>query len=221
MIDQSQFPWRPRQLSGNRMEIMLDQSPKMIRLKRRQFGFQFWQLRTPLTQYKIEGVYPYALDNGCFSGDLPSAWFRQIEEAQQIRPVFVTLPDVVGSASRTMDLFQVFEPMTRGLPRALVLQDGIDRVQIPFELIDAVFIGGSDEFKTAPEAFAAAQAARMAGKWVHVGRVNEPNRVHAWLGKADSIDGSGISRYDHMLESVVHAIKGTLPQRHLDFGEAA
>jgi len=194
---------------------MLDQSPDLIRKKREKFGFDFWQLRTPLTQYKIEGKKPYGLDNGCFGGSLPDAWWNQIKEAEIKRPVFVTLPDVVGSASRTLDLFYYFEKITNGLPRALVLQDGINNVSIPFNKIEAVFVGGTDAFKTSPEAFAAAKAARIAGKWVHVGRVNTPNRVQAWLGKADSIDGSGISRYDHMLKAVVDVIIGNTPQKDL------
>ena len=51
--------------------------------------------------------------------------------------------------------------------------------------------------------------------WVHVGRVNEPRRVQNWLGLADSIDGSGMSRFDHMLEAVITAIAGEHPQQQL------
>lgn len=217
------FPWWQRRESGNAVEIMLDNSPAMIREKSRRFDFAFWQLRTPLTQYAIDGVNPYGLDNGCFSGDLPPAWPRLLREAEQVRPVFVCLPDVVGSARRTLDLFRYFELQTNGLPRALVLQDGIDQVEIPWDKIDAVFIGGTEKFKIAPEAFQAARCARMLGKWVHVGRVNEIKRLRDWLDLADSIDGSGISRYDHMLGDVVALIKGTHPhyrQRQIDL-EAA
>ena len=205
------FPWWQRRESGNAVEIMLDNSPAMIREKRQRFDFNFWQLRTPLTQYAIEGVYPYGLDNGCFSGELSAAWPRLLREAEAIRPVFVCLPDVVGSARRTLDLFHYFERATNGLPRALVLQDGIGEVEIPWDKIDAVFIGGTDKFKIAPEAFQAARCARMLGKWIHVGRVNEIKRLRDWLELADSIDGSGISRYDHMLQELVAMIKGTHP----------
>ena len=210
--DSTLFPWRQRKASGNRCEIMLDQSPAVIREKRKQFDFQFWQLRTPLTRYAIEGVYPYGLDNGCFSGALPAAWDRQLDDARDCRPVFVCLPDVVGSARRTMDLFTHFERKTNGLPRALVLQDGIGDVGIPWSLIDAVFIGGTDRFKLSDEAFAGARCARMLGKWVHVGRVNEIKRLSAWIDLADSIDGSGISKYDHMLKEVVEVIRAEHPQ---------
>ncbi|MGH8258540.1 MAG: hypothetical protein ACREUG_02490 [Steroidobacteraceae bacterium] len=36
-----------------------------------------------------------------------------------------------------------------------------------------------------------------------------------WLGLADSIDGSGISRYDHMLEDVLAQMTGEHPQQEL------
>jgi hypothetical protein len=106
-----------------------------------------------------------------------------------------------------MDLFECFERKLNGLPRALVLQDGINDVSIPFSKIDAVFVGGTDDFKSSVEAFAAAKAAKMLGKWVHVGRVNTPERLNGWLDFADSIDGSGISRFDWMLAKVVDFLR--------------
>jgi hypothetical protein len=198
------------------MKIMLDSSPQKIAEYSARYDHDFWQLRTPLTRHALSGK-PYGLDNGCFSGDLPKSWDRLLKEAEQHRPVFVCLPDVVGSARRTMDLFTYFERRTNGLPRALVLQDGIGDVEIPWSKIDAVFVGGSDDFKIAPEAIQAARCAKMLGKWVHVGRVNEPKRVQNWLGLADSIDGSGISRFDNMLEAVMLAITDQLPQQRLEF----
>lgn len=215
-----EFPWAARKASGNAMEIMLDLSPARIRERREQHGFSFWQLRTPLTRNAIEGVFPYGLDNGCFSGSLPSAWDRLLEEAREVRPVFVCCPDVVGHAGLTLSLFGHFERHTNGLPRALVLQDGIGHLadRIPWAKIHAVFVGGTDEFKISHEAFAVAQCARMLGKWVHVGRVNEARRALAWLGTADSIDGSGISRdlRGTQLAEVVAAIRGEQNQHALE-----
>jgi hypothetical protein len=107
-----------------------------------------------------------------------------------------------------MDLFTHFERAMNGLPRALVLQDGINDVAIPWSKIEAVFVGGTDEFKSSTEAFAAARCAKILGKWVHVGRVNTPERMQGWLEFADSIDGSGISRYDWMLKKLVDMLRG-------------
>ncbi len=190
------------------MKIMRDCSPRKIQEYRERYVYDFWQLRTPLTNYKLAGV-PYGLDNGCFKRFNQVKWERLLRDAETHRPKFVCLPDIVCDAARTLDLFDAFERRTNGLPRALVLQDGISNHRIDYSKLEAVFVGGSDAFKVSPEAIAACKTAKMLGKWVHVGRVNTAERVRDWIGLADSIDGSGISRYDHMLEKVIDAIEGT------------
>jgi hypothetical protein len=200
-------------------KVMLDCSPAKIAEYRARYDHDFWQLRTPLTQYARAPGIPYGLDNGCFSGQLPKAWERLIEQAHEDRPVFVAMPDVVGSARRTADLFAYFEGATNGLPRALVLQDGIGGIEITWSKIAAVFVGGTDDFKFAPEAMQAAKCAKMLGKWVHVGRVNTASRMANWIGLADSIDGSGMSRYDHMLEDVLAMLRAEHPQQCLGIGD--
>jgi hypothetical protein len=187
--------------------LLIDNSPSMLAAKRAKFDWPLWQLRTPLTRNALDGC-PYGLDNGCFSGDLPPAWPRMLAEAETARPLFVALPDIVGDAARTLDLFEAFRLRTNGLPRALVLQDGIEHQRIPWDDLAAVFVGGSDGFKIGQPARNCARVARMLGKWVHVGRVNEVNRLAQWLDLADSIDGSGISRYDHMLADVIALLCG-------------
>jgi hypothetical protein len=97
----------------------------------------------------------------------------------------------------------------------LVLQDGIGEFAIDWNRVDAVFVGGSDAFKVSDEARNACKAAKMLDKWVHVGRVNTAQRVSQWIGLADSIDGSGISKYDHMLEAVLNELTGEKPQKEL------
>lgn len=196
------------------MKIMIDNSPAMIKQKTDKFQEDLWQLRTPLTNYNLAGV-PYGLDNGCFSRFPRAAWERLINDAKTNVPVFICLPDIVGDARRTLDLFNVFSKQLDGQPKALVLQDGIGNFEIPWHEIDAVFVGGSDLFKISPEAINACKCAKMLNKWVHVGRVNTPERVNNWIGLADSIDGSGISRYDHMLKNVIEAIRGVNHQTNL------
>jgi len=186
---------------------MLDCSPRKIHEYRERYGVDLWQLRTPLTQYALAGV-PYGLDNGCFKRFNEKTWMRLIEEAEINRPKFVCLPDMVGDAVRTLDLFDAFDMRTNGLPKCLVLQDGIGNHRIDWSKLSAVFVGGSDAFKTSNEAMNACKTAKMLGKWVHVGRVNTAERVKHWINIADSIDGSGISKYDYMLENVLEAIYG-------------
>ena len=189
------------------MKIMLDCSHRKINEYRERYGIDFWQLRTPLTAYAIGPDIPYGLDNGCFKRFNQRTWERMLNEAEETRPVFACLPDIVGDAVRTLDLFDYLKTKTNGLPRALVLQDGIGQHRIPWDSLDSVFVGGSDDFKVSQEAMNACRTAKMLGKWVHVGRVNNAARVNHWLGIADSIDGSGISRFDRMLNNVVAAIR--------------
>lgn len=189
------------------MKIMLDCSPRKIHEYRERYGEDFLQLRTPLTQNKLAGVQ-YGLDNGCFTTFNKKVWLRLLEDAKTNTPQFVCLPDAVGDARRTQELFNLFEHDTYGLPRALVLQDGIGSIDIEWQKVSAVFVGGSNDFKLSNEAMAACKTAKILGKWVHVGRVNTYERALYWKDVADSCDGSGLSRYDHMLENVLAALNG-------------
>ena len=200
-----------------RVRVLLDLSPRAIDARAEKHGVEFWQLRTPLTAYRLHGGVPYALDNGCFGGSLPSAWGRMIEEAKREKPLWATSPDVVGSARRTLELWPRFARQMNGIPRALVLQDGIGDFDIPWHEVACVFIGGSDDFKSSPEARQAAVVARMLGKLVHVGRVNTYARAAEWADLADSYDGSGISRDPRgtQLAAVLAGIRGepaTMPR---------
>ena len=191
------------------MKIMLDCSPRKIKEYSDRYGYDFWQLRTPLTGYGHYGG-DWGLDNGCFTEFREAKWLSMIKEARgvDVKPKFVVMPDVVGSARRTLELFDMFRDVAIGLSLGLVLQDGIGSFAIPWDIVDAVFVGGSDEFKVSNEAKSACRTAKILGKWVHVGRVNTLARVKDWIDLCDSIDGSGISRYDHMLENVLNAING-------------
>ena len=195
------------------MRILLDCSPAKIMEYRARYGHDFGQLRTPLTTYaRCPGV-EYALDNGCFKRFEKATWLRMVQDTDEDPPLFITLPDIVGDAARTVELFDAFWHRCNGVRLALVLQDGIENVRIPWDRIHAIFIGGSTEFKHSREAFAAARAAKMLDKWVHVGRVNTDKRVRNWVGLADSIDGSGMSRFDDRLDEVLKELAGEHPQK--------
>jgi len=197
------------------MKIMLDCSPTKIEEYAKRYNYNFGQLRTPLTAYALSGKV-YGLDNGCFSKFNKKTWLRLVAEAKENEyPKFVCSPDIVGDARRTLELFDQFYDVINPLPVALVLQDGIGDFGIDWNRVDAVFVGGSDVFKVSDEARNACKVAKMLDKWVHVGRVNTAQRVSNWIGLADSIDGSGISKYDHMLEAVLNELTGEKPQKEL------
>lgn len=81
-----------------------------------------------------------------------------------------------------------------GFPVALVAQDGCDD-HVPTwdedQRWDALFIGGTDDFKDSAAAGDCVKEARLRGKWVHVGRVNTPRRMERCVSwGVDSVDGN-------------------------------
>jgi len=170
---------------------------------------QVGQLLTPLTRYRLRNPnLPWAIDNGAFASFDPDAFLALLKrEQEQDRDgcLFVTIPDIVGSARRTLEVFNHWKPKLDGWgwPIALACQDGQEHLPIPWDEIKAVFIGGSTAWKCSEHAAHIIKAAKALGKWAHVGRVNHPERF-AYFEKlgADSIDGTGLARYSHMRRAI-------------------
>jgi hypothetical protein len=151
---------------------------------------------------------PWAADNDAFNGwsdEAAQRYTRMLDAIADLNGCrFVTVPDVVADAEATARYFERWAPAVarRGLPVALVLQDGIDTPAMSRWLLrtwprlDAVFIGGSTDFKMGDVARALVLEAKARGKWVHMGRVNTLRRVRyaASIG-CDSIDGTSYVRW--------------------------
>lgn len=167
-----------------------------------EIGCTVGQLLTPLTRYKLrDPSRPFAIDNGAWAGlDIPAFMaLLKREEANREACLFVTVPDIVGSARRTLEVFDRWKDRLAGWKLALACQDGQEDLPLPWDEIDAVFIGGSTNWKCSDHAKQIVQTAKALGKWAHAGRVNHPARwEHFEQMGADSADGTGLSRYTHM-----------------------
>jgi hypothetical protein len=169
-------------------------------------------LITPLTafcrQYQTRW---YSIDNGSFAGFDPDAFLGLLERENEARHLcrWVAVPDVVGSARRTGELFDYWKYKLPGWPLAFVAQNGQENHPIPWKHIQALFIGGINkhdgqgDWKLSHHAKECIRTAQGMGKWVHIGRVNTPGRFEYFeeMG-VDSIDGTGLSRYSHMREAI-------------------
>jgi hypothetical protein len=174
-----------------------------------ELGAEVYQLLTPLTRFNLtDPSGRFAIDNGAYSGFPAKAFVSLLEREYPRRNQcqFVCAPDVVGSALRTLELFRHWRSKLVGWPVALVAQDGLENHAIPWHEIDAVFIGGTTDWKMGRYAIETIRAAQAMGKWVHAGRVNTPGRWEHFekLG-VDSIDGSGLARYSWMRERIYEA----------------
>lgn len=160
------------------------------------------QLFSPLTRFKDRHPDQMkAADNGGFKGLDIRAYLALLDrERHQIENFrFITVPDIVASARRTLELFDYWYGELAQWPLALVAQDGQEHLSIPWDLIDAIFIGGSTGWKMSKYAADIVRTGKAMRKWVHVGRVNDPIRwAHFEALGADSVDGTGIARYSHM-----------------------
>ena len=146
-----------------------------------------------------QGPWPWAADNDCYQGLDPRAYVRMLDALRGAagRCLFVTVPDVVADAHATARLFEIWwrAPARRGLPLALVAQDGLEQLPrwlaLAWPRIDALFIGGSTAWKLGPAAEKLVGEAKRRRKWVHMGRVNSARRIRyaASIG-CDSVDGS-------------------------------
>jgi hypothetical protein len=167
-----------------------------------QIDCEVGQLLTPLTRYRLrDPERPWAIDNGAFSQFEVDAFVSllQRELRHKDKCLFVAVPDIVGSARRTLEVFEHWRGRLAGFRPALVCQDGQEDLPIPWGAIAAVFIGGTTKFKCSEGSAQIVKAAKLLGKWVHVGRVNHADRFEHFLQLgADSIDGTGIARYTHM-----------------------
>ncbi len=141
--------------------------------------------------------FPWGADNDAFNGGFDEiAYVRMLNAMSGVGGcLFVAAPDVVGDAEKTLDLFDVWSSEVRsyGLPVALVAQDGmtVEDAQWWEGAYDALFIGGTTEWKESSDARYLVDEAKSVGTWVHMGRVNTVKRIamaREW--GVDSIDGT-------------------------------
>jgi len=139
----------------------------------------------------------WCADNGCFGKGYPGdeKWLGWLERNAHEAPscLFATAPDVVGDAAATLERSAPWLPKIRalGYPAALVAQDGLEALEVPWDEFDVLFLGGTTEWKLGPWARELTRQAKDRGKWVHMGRVNSERRYrYANAIGCDSADGT-------------------------------
>ena len=143
----------------------------------------------------------WAADNGRFSAPQDYsdekflAWLAKMPVETCL---FATAPDVVGNAEATLALSLPMLPRIRslGYPAALVAQDGLTPETTPWDEFDALFVGGTTEWKLSESTYQIVAEAKRRGKWCHMGRVNSWARFSAAAAAGyDSADGT-VLRFD-------------------------
>lgn len=138
----------------------------------------------------------WAADNACFTGKTwdSSAWLRWLEKMPNPQDaLFATVPDFVADHKKTLEMWPQWFRQVKdlGFKPAFILQNGCTPDEVPWDECDAVFIGGSTEWKLGIQAEAIVREARKQNKWIHMGRVNSLRRmtIAVHFG-CDSVDGT-------------------------------
>jgi hypothetical protein len=161
----------------------------------------------------------WALDNGAFAGFDQNAFFAYIKALlpRKAHCKFVVVPDIPFQWEPTLVKFHDWHDSIRrlGFPVGIAVQDGATVQNVPWDDIDALFIGGSTEWKRQqwrqvdddlplfsgraytmerPTAIVdLINEAKCRGKWIHIGRsANTADQLwYAYKLGADSVDGTG------------------------------
>lgn len=153
----------------------------------------------------------WAADNDCFNFDNfePEQFKKYCRRliTYPSSPLFVTVPDCVGNAEITHQLWKEWSPFMFdcGLPLAYVAQDGL--VELPNENFNTLFIGGTTEYKLGPNVRTLIRRAKDNGLWVHMGRVNSRKRMnYAFNLGVDSVDGTFSRSPNHSMKHISNTL---------------
>lgn len=162
-----------------------------------------WRLLVSATGVWRNEGFPYAIDNGAWTAHQQNRAFDSdkylgVVDAMGASADWIVIPDRVGDAIGTFEMFDVWWPRIRGAGLLLfALQDGMTTQQVDQVLRPGMglFVGGSDHFKEST-AEAWGRFARSRSLYLHVGRVNTARRIAiAAAAGADSVDGTSASRF--------------------------
>jgi hypothetical protein len=188
-------------------------------------GIEFGMLWGP-TSYKRPWC-DYALDNDCFHNSHKQNWWMAEGECKwlkmldkistcELKPIFATLPDVVGDWNATVDLSckYITELRSRGIRPAIVMQDGSSCESAANTGVDVFFLGGSVKWKWS-NADQVADWCRRNKTYLHIGQVNGISKTARCIELGiQSCDGSGLARFpDAMVPLTIKAFDKSHQER--------
>jgi hypothetical protein len=177
-------------------------------------------LLTPQNGNSVKAVLktrrPWACDNGAF-GVFDAEAFSVLLARVAGKPglLWIACPDSVGDPVKTFEMFVQWQwKVSQAGPVAYVGQDGCERMNMPWPLFSAFFIGGSTKWKLSQGAADIASEAKAKGKVVHMGRVNSQKRLQAAFDMGcDSVDGTSTSMFgDTYIGPYLRTIKQLMAQ---------
>jgi hypothetical protein len=163
-------------------------------------------IMSPAQGNRVPPASLFIVDNGCGPGKdgQPGSGYpgdraylellARMSARARLRCLFAVAPDVLCDPAATIERSARFVYRVRawfGLPVALVAQDGLEHLDVPWTWFDVLFLGGSTAWKLGPAARGLAAEAKARHKHVHMGRVNSLRRLrYADAIGCNSADGT-------------------------------
>lgn len=173
------------------------------------------QMCTPAEGRPPLPAVTWSADNSCYGHGWPGEhrWLDWLERHIDAAPrcLFAAAPDIPGDARATLDRSWRWLPVIRrlGYPAALVAQDGLEHLAVPWDAFDVLFIGGTTTWKLGPHAAALTAQAHHRGIRTQLGRVNTRTRLrHALTQGHHSVDGTCLTYApDHNLTRLLRWLR--------------
>jgi hypothetical protein len=218
--------------------MMFFANPSTAPVRQAMTDGQIGAILTPKQGNRLPPGVRFIIDNGCGPGKNgePGTGYpgdraylellSRMSARARRRCLFATAPDVLGDPAATIERSARFVYRVRawfGLPVALVAQDGLEHLDVPWSWFDVLFLGGSTVWKLGPGARRLVAEAKARGKHVHMGRVNSLRRLRYahWIG-CDSADGTYLAfGPDENLPRLLGWLRDVNGQGLLFGGEAA
>jgi hypothetical protein len=181
------------------MMLLVNGATRTLRALRAAGRGNVGQLLSPKASNRIIPGMHWAVDNGSYSG-FDAVQFAKLLSRREGQPrcLWVAAPDRPCDARRTLQLYRIWREYlnSRLWPIALVLQNGQESLELPWNELSAVFIGGNTAWKLSRAAADLASEAKGRGLSVHMGRVNSLRRLRAAANMGcDSVDGGCMSMF--------------------------
>jgi hypothetical protein len=185
------------------------------RVRERMTGGVLGQIVTPAAGNAVTPGVVWCADNGVFGGTYPGddAYLAWLAARAHLAGscAFAVAPDVVCDAAATLTRSRPMFARIRalGYPVALVAQNGLEHLTVPWGDFDVLFIGGDDAWKESGGARGLVCEAKEQGKRVHMGRVNSLRRLrYAQRIGCDSVDGTYLAFGPHAnLPTLLHWLR--------------
>lgn len=146
----------------------------------------------------LDKGFLWCLDNGVYTGKFTHD--KLVSRLEKCLPwkdtcTFVASPDVLYNPQETHKNFFIYYKLikeTYGYPIAYILQDGFMEKDLPYDLVDVFFVGGSTKFKLSRHVLNFINYCNKINKKIHIGRVNSIKRLKHFK-YANSWDGTHLN----------------------------